>query len=508
MNTLEQLNFRNTYRELPEIFHSAHQPQPLKNAFLIHANPVVAQLLGLNTDELKREDFLDIVSGKKNLPGMSPLAMCYAGHQFGHLVPRLGDGRAILLGQIETDDTNIEETKIKEKKTSEKNKWDLQLKGAGQTLYSRGSDGRVVLRSSIREYLCSAAMHGLGIASSHALFLSGSEHEVYREQIETGAMIMRVAPSHIRFGTFEYFYYSQRLDDLKILFEYVIEQHYPQLKTAENPCLEFFEQVTHDTAAMIANWQAVGFAHGVMNTDNMSIHGITLDYGPFGFLDAYEPGFICNHSDHQGRYAFDKQPEIGLFNLSCLAQALLPLFDDDTEAGVQLAKSVLDSYQTLYTEKYAKLMRAKLGLLKQENEDQNLVNDLLALLEKNKIDYTIFFRQLSEQQTNVHLVSLRDMFIEREAYDVWLLNYQARLECEETTLSQRSKQMKLVNPKYILRNYLAEIAIRAAEDEKDYTHIEQLMRVLQNPFDEHDAFDSYAAQPPDWAQKISVSCSS
>lgn len=498
MKTLEQLNFKNTYGELPSIFHSAHQPQALKNAFLIHTNAQVAQLLGLHPDELKREDFLDIVSGKKTLSGMSPLAMCYAGHQFGHLVPRLGDGRAILLGQIVTDETNTRTAK----------KWDLQLKGAGQTLYSRGSDGRAVLRSSIREYLCSAAMHGLGIATSHALFLSGSEHEVYREQIETGALIMRVAPSHIRFGTFEYFYYSQRLDDLKTLFDYVIEQHYPELKATENPCLEFFKQVTSDTATMIANWQAVGFAHGVMNTDNMSIHGITLDYGPFGFLDAYEPGFICNHSDHQGRYAFDQQPQIGLFNLSCLAQALLPLFNEDTNTAVQLAKSVLDSYQTLYIDKYAQLMRSKLGLLKQENNDQSLVSDLLTLLEKNKIDYTLFFRQLSEQQTDDYLVSLRDRFIEREAYDVWLLDYQARLDREETTLSQRSKQMKAVNPKYILRNYLAEMAIRAAEDEKDYTHIEQLMCVLQNPFDEHKEFESYAAQPPDWAQKISVSCSS
>ncbi len=493
MKTLEQLNFKNSYAELPDIFYSSHAPQPLRDSFLIHGNAAVARLLGLNPDELKRDSFLDLMGGEHTLPGMSPLAMCYAGHQFGHLVPRLGDGRAILLGQVET---------------VQGNKWDLQLKGAGKTLYSRDGDGRAVLRSSIREYLCSAAMHGLGIATSHALFLSGSQEEVYRESIETGAMILRVAQSHIRFGSFEYFFYSQRYDDLKTLFDYVIEQHYPQLKPAENQCLEFFKQVVSDTAEMIANWQSVGFCHGVMNTDNMSIHGITLDYGPFAFLDKYQAGFVCNHSDYQGRYAFNKQPEIGLFNLSCLAQALLPLFHEDIETAVQIARSALDSYQTAYITSYASLMRAKLGFVETRDDDQALLEQLLLLLEQNHVDYTLFFRHLSAMQTDEQLASITAMFQQVSGFDDWLQQYKKRLQSENMDKQLLSAAMKKVNPKYILRNYLAETAIRKARDNADYTMIDELMTVLQAPYDEHPQFEAFAAEPPDWAGQIEISCSS
>lgn len=492
MSKLEQLNFQNIYATLPEIFFSAHKPQALSGDFLIHFNAQVADLLGLDASEVERSDFLDIFTARKKFAGFRPIASCYAGHQFGHYVPRLGDGRAILLGQLRTENHQP---------------WDLQLKGAGQTLYSRGSDGRAVLRSSIREYLCSAAMHGLKVPTTHALFLSGSREEVYREQIEPGAMVLRVAPSHIRFGSFEYFFYSQRYADLQRLADYVLEHYYPQLLTEANPYLAFLQEVIDSTARLIARWQAVGFAHGVMNTDNMSIHGITLDYGPFGFVEQYDPHYICNHSDHQGRYAFDKQPEIGLFNLSCLAQALLPILHKDADEAVKLAKAALQSYQDKYETYYAGLMREKLGFINVMKDDRDLVTSLLDLLASNHVDYTLFFRQLSQPQGDDNN-ACRDLFIDRTSFDQWYLQYQLRLKKENHAPEKRSELMRQVNPKYILRNYMAEIAIRKAQDEQDYSEIDKLMTILRKPFDEHMEFEHYAGHPPAWAQRIEVSCSS
>ncbi len=489
MSTLEQLNFSNSFAELPEIFFSEHQPKSLDDDFLIHFNDTVADLLGLDRSEAQRDDFLDICTTKKPFAGFRPVAACYAGHQFGHFVPRLGDGRAILLAQI---------------KDKNGQPWDLQLKGAGPTLYSRGSDGRAVLRSSIREYLCSAAMHGLNIPTTHALFLSGSEEEVYREQVEPGAMVMRVAQSHIRFGSFEYYFYAQRYDDLQQLFDYVMQHYFPHLLSHDNPCQAFLDEVVLSTAKLIAHWQAVGFAHGVMNTDNMSIHGITLDYGPFGFVEQFDPHYICNHSDHQGRYAFSKQPEIGLFNLSCLAQALLPLLHENSDEAVTLAKQSLDKYQPAFVDAYARLMRQKLGFSQPQVGDQTLLTDLLKLLENDRVDYTLFFRQLSQQNS----VLCRDLFLDRAAFDDWFSRYQTRLQQEDCNEQERCTQMKRVNPKYILRNYMAEIAIRKAQDENDYSEIENLMNILQKPFDEHPDFEHYAGHPPEWAQQIAVSCSS
>jgi len=314
MKTLEQLQFNNSFSRLPAEFYSRVQPTPLTKQFLLSFNPAAAALIELYATESQREDFVDVISGKKLLPGCDPVAACYSGHQFGHYVPRLGDGRAILLGEVDT---------------STGQHWDLQLKGAGITPYSRSGDGRAVLRSTIREYLCSEAMHGLGIPTTRALCIIGSQEEVYREQIEPGAMLVRMSPSHVRFGNFEYFFYTQQFEHLKTLADYVIAGFYPELAQEKNPYLSLLQNIIKRTAELIAHWQAVGFSHGVMNSDNMSVLGLTLDYGPYGFLDQYDPDFICNHSDHQGRYAFNKQPEIGLFNASCFAQAILPLLDEN-----------------------------------------------------------------------------------------------------------------------------------------------------------------------------------
>lgn len=498
MSTLENLNFKNTFAELPDLFHSEHTPKALKDEFLIHYNSIVADMIGLDSSEGERNDLLDVFTFSKSysknpFSDFNPVAACYAGHQFGHFVSRLGDGRAILIAQFR----------------DEKNQpWDLQLKGAGPTLYSRGSDGRAVLRSSIREYLCSAAMHGLGIPTTHALYLSNSREEIYREQIEPGAMVMRVAPSHIRFGSFEYYFYSQRYDDLKILTDYVIEQYFPHLLNEKNPCLSFLNEVIQSTAKLISQWQAVGFAHGVMNTDNMSVHGITLDYGPFGFVEQFDPQYICNHSDHQGRYAFNRQPEIGLFNLSCLAQALLPVLHSDTDEAVALAKQALDKYQPEFYKCYSELMHKKLGLQETVDEDKNLLHALLDLLESNHVDYTLFFRTLSLQTDSGFGNKCRDLFLDREAFDTWFNQYQSRLKIETITPDVRSELMKKSNPKFILRNYMAEIAIRKAQDEDDFSEIENLMTILSQPFDEHPDFEHYAGHPPEWAQQIEVSCSS
>jgi len=488
MKKLEDLCFNNSFSQLSHHeFYSKVNTTPLSNQHLIHFNTDAAKLIGLNPDEQHRDDFTDIISGKKPLDQFFSLAMCYAGHQFGQFVPRLGDGRAILLAQV----------------SHENKKWDLHLKGAGPTPYSRGSDGRAVLRSTIREYLCSEAIHGLGIASSRSLCMIGSDEEVYREQIESGAMMIRMAPSHIRFGSFEYFYYTNQHTALRELADHLISEHYPALEDTENPYLSLLTQCIDSTALLIAQWQSVGFSHGVMNTDNMSIHGITLDYGPFGFLDAFNPDYICNHSDYQGRYAFNKQPEIGLFNLSCLAQALLPLISSDAETAAELAKAELEKYQTIHLEYYHLLMNKKLGLGKVIQGDTQLLKDLLEIMQQSQTDYTIFFRALSNNDSEP-----RDMFINREAFDNWFKQYQQRTDMEQIDSHTRKQNMLKTNPKFILRNYLLENAIRQAEDKKDYSEIENLLKVCQSPFDEHPTFEGYANLPPAWASQIEVSCSS
>ncbi len=495
MKKIQQLEFNNTYSRLPDGFFSVVNPTPLTQPHMISVNTAVAELLELDVSDLHEPDNLAYLCGQALHEGMQPLAQCYAGHQFGGFVPRLGDGRAILLGEVVT---------------TQNGKWDLQIKGSGLTPYSRDGDGRAVLRSTIREYLCSEAMHGLGIPTTRALCMIGSEQEVYREQIEKGAMLLRTAPSHVRFGTFEYFYYSNRHEDVEQLLDFVIQHHYPELADADNPGLALLQQVVERTAEMIAQWQAVGFAHGVMNTDNMSVLGLTMDYGPFGFLDAYEPGYICNHSDYQGRYAFDQQPNIGLFNLSCFAQALLPALGSDVDAAVAAAKQALEQYQSSYTAYYAQAMRAKLGLEQADNDDQAIVQDLLGLMAEDKVDYTILFRRLCEFSTEdgADNHALRDLFIQREQFDQWAARYRQRLASEALNDQQRASAMRSVNPAYVLRNYMAEHAIRLAESEQDYSEIERLLSLLQDPFTEQAGCEHYAGLPPDWAQQISVSCSS
>jgi uncharacterized protein YdiU (UPF0061 family) len=487
--TLETLHFDNTYARLPNAFYAKLTPTPFSSTpFLIHANPTAAELIDLDPGQLARPEFAAIFGGSALAPGMEPLAMLYSGHQFGVYVPQLGDGRAILLGEV---------------KNERGERWDLHLKGAGMTPFSRDGDGRAVLRSTIREYLCCAAMQGLRIPTTQALCLVGSDDKVYREQIETGAMLVRMAPSHVRFGTFEVFYYRKQHEHLRTLADYVIDQHFPHLRDVGEKYARFLTEVVEPTAKLIAQWQAVGWAHGVMNTDNMSILGLTLDYGPYGFMDDYDAGFICNHSDHNGRYAFNQQPYIGLWNLSCLAQALLPL------AEKEALKAGLDTYQSLFERQYLKLMRAKFGLADERAGDNELIRDFLGLLQGSHADYTIVFRELSGFSTADGATNeeLREHFLNPDRFEEWAVRYRDRLRNEGSRDDERRDRMNRVNPRYVLRNYFAQTAIEKAQN-KDFSEIDRLFTLLQDPFTDQPGMEAYALPPPNWGKHLSVSCSS
>src|SRR3989449_722406 len=411
LRTLETLQFDNTFARLPEVFYAKVTPTPLKNPCLAPFSPDAAALLVLVPGEARRRELAGCFAGESLRRGSEPLAMVYAGHQFGAYVSRLGDGRAILLGEV---------------RNGRGEKWDLHLKGAGLTPFSRDDDGRAVLRSCVREYLCGEAMHGLGIPTTRALCVVGSEEEVLREQVETGATLLRLAPSHVRFGHFEFFYWRRQFDHLKTLADYVLAQHFPELVGRPDAYARFYHEAAVRTARLIAEWQAVGFAHGVMNSDNMSVLAMTLDYGPFGSLDASAPASTSNHSDHQGRSAFHNQPDLGYFTPRCLAQALTPLAPDEA------IKAGLDAYEAVCEEHYAGLMRAKLGLREAQPGDDTLLRDLLELMQGSGADYTNVFRALCgfKQVPEARNETIRDYFVDREAFDKWADRYKVRLWAE------------------------------------------------------------------------------
>lgn len=488
MATLESLTFDNGFARLPEAYYSRVCPTPVPDPYLVSYSPEAAALIDLRLTEIARPEFVEIFAGNRLLPGMAAIAALYAGHQFGHYVPQLGDGRAILLGEV---------------KNAAGEGWEIQLKGAGRTPYSRGGDGRAVLRSSIREFLCSEAMHALGIPTTRALAIVGSDHLVYREEEETAALVTRLAPSFVRFGSFEVFYYRNQIEPIRHLADYVIARYYPELKGLADPYPEFLRQVSLRTAELMAQWQAVGFSHGVMNTDNMSILGLTLDYGPFGFMDAFDPGYVCNHSDTAGRYAFDQQPDVAAWNLTKFAQTLVPLM------SVEAASQAIGDYPQAFATAYLDRMRAKFGLAP-DSDATPIIMDALQLMADNRVDYTLFLRRLCDFDSGVDARNepLRDLFPDRAAFDVWAARYAALLRQTGRGDVERAAAMRRVNPKYILRNHLAEVAIRRAADHRDYDEIERLRALLAQPFDEQPAYEAYAAEPPDWARGLELSCSS
>lgn len=482
----------NRFLALGDAFYTTLAAEPLPEPHWVATSADCAALLGLPADWTTRPALaaLQVFSGNATWPGMRPLASVYSGHQFGVWAGQLGDGRALWLGEMQTPAGPME----------------LQLKGAGLTPYSRMGDGRAVLRSSIREFLCSEAMHALGVPTTRALCITGSPLPVRRETLETAAVVTRVAPSFLRFGHFEHFARQDLHPQLRQLADFVIARHYPACQDAGKPYLALLEAVTRRTAALMADWQTVGFCHGVMNTDNMSVLGLTIDYGPFGFLDAFDPGHVCNHSDHQGRYAWARQPNAGFWNLHALAQGLIPLIGDS-----DAALAVLETYKQAFADGLLTRWRAKLGLVSIEEGDRELVDLLLRLMAADRCDFTITFRRLAGFSVTAAAPSqaFRDLFIDRAAADAWAERYRERLVREGSVDSDRAVRMNRVNPKFVLRNHLADEAIRAAQA-GDFAPTTRLLEVLQNPFDEQtDAATAfYAGFPPEWAAGIEVSCSS
>jgi len=469
--------------ELPD-FYTALNPTPLTNARLIWHNDSLASELGIPPSLFQPATGAGVWGGEALLPGMQPLAQVYSGHQFGVWAGQLGDGRGILLG---------------EQQLANGQTVDWHLKGAGLTPYSRMGDGRAVLRSTIRESLASEAMHALGIPTTRALSIVTSDTQIARETYEPGAMLMRIAQSHVRFGHFEHFYYRREPEKVRQMADFVIRHHWPQWQDDADKYILWFRDVVARTASLMACWQTVGFAHGVMNTDNMSILGLTMDYGPYGFLDDYQPDFICNHSDHQGRYSFENQPAVGLWNLQRLAQSLSPFID------VEALNDALDLYQEVLMQEYGKLMRRKLGLTTQEKGDNDILNALFALMAREGSDYTRTFRMLSQTEQQSAASPLRDEFIDRAALDSWFGTYRERLQREEIQDDARQAQMKAVNPAMVLRNWLAQRAIEQAE-QGDYAELHRLHDALRTPF--ADRSDNYVSRPPDWGKRLEVSCSS
>ncbi|MDD2808460.1 protein adenylyltransferase SelO [Rhodoferax sp.] len=497
------LSWNNRFQQLGTDFYTPLAPEPISQPYWVASSLPVAELLGLNPALLHSHELLQGLAGNWPISGTQPLASVYSGHQFGNWAGQLGDGRAILLGEV--------------------NGLELQLKGSGLTPYSRMGDGRAVLRSSIREFLCSEAMHGLGIPTTRALCVVGSDDEVWRETLETTAVVTRVAPSFIRFGHFEHFSARRQHDQLKTLADYCLERYAPEcLATtadAPNVYVNLLHWASQRTALTLAHWQAVGFCHGVMNTDNMSLLGLTMDYGPFQFLDGYDPDHICNHTDRSGRYAFQAQPSVAHWNLYALAQALMPLMKDQT-----LAVAALNQFEPSFKSHWHRLMCAKLGLAPAwaatgaevaevaevlpgtpDPAQAALISELLSLLGATRVDYTLFWRRLSVALATQHFEPVRDMFLDRPGFDRWLLHYS-----ELSTHTNKALQADLMlktNPKYVLRNYMAEEAIRAAKL-KDFSVLAHLLQVLQHPFDEHPSAETWAGFPPDWAANIAISCSS
>lgn len=483
------------YAQLGPEFFSRVAPQPLPAPYLVGCSADAAWLLGLPAAVLADPSFAEFVAGNRVPAGADPLAAVYAGHQFGVYVPQLGDGRALLIGSLHGPD----------------GRWELQWKGSGRTPYSRMGDGRAVLRSSIREFLCSEAMAGLGVPTTRALAIAGADAPVRRETVETAAVVIRVAPSFVRFGSFEYFAHSGRHAALRRLADHVIDAFYPECRAAGDgarPYLALLEAVARRTAALVARWQAVGFCHGVLNTDNLSILGLTLDYGPFGFVEGFDPLHVCNHSDQLGRYAYARQPPVVYWNLHCLAQALLPL-TQSTDATVQ----ALQSFETAFDAAIEAEFAAKLGLATRADGDQKLLEDLLMLLAAQRVDWTSFWRRLSGLSlTDPAAAGPRRLFAEPAAFDAWAQAYRARLRAEGSIDAARAARMDRVNPKYVLRNHLAETAIRQARGDdgggRDFSEVAALLACLHRPYDEQPEFERYAQPAPDWAADLQLSCSS
>ena len=482
---LDELKLSVDYFEFDEKLYQKLQATPLLNPKLVSFNKKACDLIGLDYDCCETQDFIDFINGKKVLNGSVPYSMVYAGHQFGYFVPQLGDGRAINLGKI--------------------NGWHLQTKGSGLTKYSRQGDGRAVLRSSIREYIMGEAMHALDIPTTRALAIIDSDTFAHREwNEESCSVVMRMSPSWIRIGTFEFFAKTQNAkENLIQLANYVIKQSYPHLQNDENRYAKMFYSLVDKTAELLAKWQAYGFMHGVMNTDNFSMAGLTIDYGPYAFMDYFEKHCICNHTDAEGRYSYNNQPFVARWNLQVLAYAL------DKIVPKEKLLEYINTFMPQHENVYLQLMSKRVGLdpIKSSDNNLDLIVELLGALESAKIDYNVFFYKLTNLKSFDDISSVVDIAIFRQPLIDWFESYKKVCDEQNSSFEDRFEIMKKVNPKYIIKNYMLQEAIQLAH-EGDFSLVNDLLNIAQNPFDEHEKFEKYALSTPQEHSNLQLSCSS
>ena len=467
--------FQNTYSALPANFFARVAPTPVAAPRLIKLNRALAVHLGLDPDVLESPEGAEILAGKRLPEGADPIAMAYAGHQFGHFVPQLGDGRAILLGEV------IDKDGVRR---------DIQLKGSGPTPFSRRGDGRAALGPVLREYIVSEAMFALGIPTTRSLAAVTSGERVQRETMLPGAVLTRVASSHIRVGTFQFFAARGETEGVRALADHVIARHYPDISLAERPYHALLERVVARQADLVARWLLVGFIHGVMNTDNTSVSGETIDYGPCAFMDEYNPGQVFSSIDEMGRYAYANQPQIALWNLTRLAECLLPLFSDDKDKAIEQAQFILGEFAEKFTTAYQSGLRSKIGLFTARDGDEALVQDLLDAMAKNQADFTLTFRRLADADDD----SVRAQFTDPTAFDEWATRWRQRLADEPQSAAERQAAMRAVNPAFIPRNHRVEAVIQAAVN-NDYAPFEELLTVLSKPYEDQPEFAAYADPP-------------
>lgn len=473
--------FQNSYSALPDSFFARVAPTPVAAPRLIKLNRPLAVELGLDPDMLETPEGAEILAGKTVPVGADPIAMAYAGHQFGHFVPQLGDGRAILLGEV------IDRHGIRR---------DIQLKGSGPTPFSRRGDGRAALGPVLREYIVSEAMFALGIPTTRSLAAVVTGEPVIRETALPGAVLTRVAASHIRVGTFQFFAVRRDTDAIRRLADHVIVRHYPDLLHAERPYHALLAGVVARQAELIARWLLVGFIHGVMNTDNSSISGETIDYGPCAFMDAYNPAQVFSSIDEMGRYAYANQPRIGLWNLTRLAECLLPLFSDDQEKAVAEAQDILGAFSETFSDAYQVGLRKKVGLFTERDGDDALIQDLLEAMAKNQADFTLTFRKLGDAAGDPGAGDdARAQFMDPAAFDEWAKRWRERTALESQTAAERQAAMHAVNPMFIPRNHRVEAVIQAAVNNDDYAPFEELVKVLAKPYQDQPEYAAYADPP-------------
>ncbi|MCA1614946.1 MAG: YdiU family protein [Acidobacteria bacterium] len=484
--------FDNTYARLPGRFYARVPPTPVRAPRLIRLNESLAAQLGLDPELLAGEEGVEVLAGNRVADSAEPIAAAYAGHQFGTFVPQLGDGRAILLGEL------IDRAGVRR---------DVQLKGSGRTPYSRGGDGRAALGPVLREYVVSEAMAALGIPTTRALAAVTTGETVIRETVLPGGVLTRVASSHIRVGTFQFFASRGDVEGVRLLADYVVARHYPEAARSERPYRALLDAVVRAQAELIARWMLVGFIHGVMNTDNTSVAGETIDYGPCAFMDAYDPGAVFSAIDRQGRYAYSMQPAIGEWNLARFAECLLPLLSDDTDAAVAEAEQSLDAYRPVFEGAFLGGLRRKLGLLTEREGDAELGRDLLQAMGANGADFTLTFRRLSDAASvREDGAGVRSLFANSSAYDEWEPRWRRRLAQEPADEATRRAAMLAVNPAFIPRNHLVEAVIRAGVDEGDFAPFHELVTVLSNPFEAQPAFTRYAEPPAEHERVLQTFC--